>query len=134
MKKVAFKKKIVLREEEAKEIERLGERHAGLQWREMKGLILRCKRGRKKETKALDENGVEVSGEEVLEVWRKAYEKLGKEGGGHFLRLRYIWKCLCKGVQDFRLSHTLTHSFSHNNTLFTHFSHNLSYWGKKRAN
>ena len=47
-----------------------------------------------------------------------------------FWSLRYLWKHLCKGMQDFRLSHTFTYSFSHFHTLFTHFSHNLSYYGQ----
>merc|ERR1711954_593168 len=33
-----------------------------------------------------------------------------------FWSLRYLWKRLCEGIQDFRLSHTFTHSFSHVHT------------------
>ena len=33
-----------------------------------------------------------------------------------FWSLRYLWKRLCEGIQDFRLSHTFTHSFSHFHT------------------
>ena len=33
-----------------------------------------------------------------------------------FWSLRYLWKLLCEGIQDFRLSHTFTHSFLHFHT------------------
>ena len=53
--------------------DRLGKKHAGIQWRQPKR-----KRGRDSPT-AVDSKGVEVYGEAVLGVWRTANEKLGKE-------------------------------------------------------
>ena len=79
MKKVAHKKKMQLLEEEADELDRLGKKHAGIQWRQVKGLVPKRKQGRDIPT-ALDSKGVEVYGDAVLGVWRTAYEKLGKEG------------------------------------------------------
>ena len=35
-----------------------------------------------------------------------------------FWSLRYLWKRLCNGIQDFRLSHTFIHSFSHGAIYF----------------
>merc|ERR1712115_423166 len=81
MKKVAHKKKMQLLEEEADELDRLGKKHAGIQWRQVKGLVPKRKRERDIPT-AMDSKGVEVYGEAVLGVWRTAYEKLGKEGEG----------------------------------------------------
>ena len=31
----------------------------------------------------------------------------------NFWSMRYLWKHLCNGIQDFSLSHTFTYSFSH---------------------
>ena len=45
MKKVAHKKKMQLLEEEADELDRLGKKHAGIQWMQVKGLVPKRKRG-----------------------------------------------------------------------------------------
>ena len=37
----------------------------------------------------------------------------------NFWSMRYQWKHLCNGIQDFLLSHTFTYSFSNFHTLFT---------------
>ena len=41
MKKVAYKRKMQILEEEADELDRLGKRHAGIQWRQVKSLVAR---------------------------------------------------------------------------------------------
>ena len=79
MKKVAYKRKMQLLEEEADELDRLGKKHAGIQWRQVKSLVPRKARNLDFQS-ALDCRGNVVYGEAVLGVWKDAYEKLGREG------------------------------------------------------
>ena len=56
-----------LLEEEADELDRLGKKHAGIQWRQVEGLVQKRKKGREIPI-AVECKGVEVDGEAVLGV------------------------------------------------------------------